>query len=438
MDDKQRIALVETRTLDTAGNDQAPRQLIRYQFGNHLGSASLELDEQAQIISYEEYAPYGSSTYQAVRSQTETAKRYRYTGKERDEESGLYYQGARYYSAFLGGWVSADPIGISGGMNIYAYARRSPINYRDRDGRAPEDFAAGKAWEKEILGKLKEKISLVEQVTVTAEIDGKKVTSVLDGLGKTGDGWVVIESKLSDPTLREAQEQIRKHLLGGGSVTVSASTPEKIAELQKTLGISSKSKIATQSYDVVTKGTASQVLSKYNAIPEGYGTLLHKTGEIEYLSPDQRNAFEKLRLESPGKDAKQIMADVRRLENEAKLVKLAEEGGELAGVAKLGKRALMAVPLVDVVAQQVFYDELGYGMGRPMDAAINLTVAEIWEVPMAVYSGVELAAKGLIAGGRVAADAGKRLLEWTSEKTGLSDLERWTSRQIEDLYSVPK
>ena len=54
MDDKQRIALVETRTLDMAGNDQAPRQLIRYQFGNHLGSASLELDEQAQIISYEE------------------------------------------------------------------------------------------------------------------------------------------------------------------------------------------------------------------------------------------------------------------------------------------------------------------------------------------------------------------------------------------------
>jgi hypothetical protein len=51
MDDKQRIALVETRT---QGNDPAPPQLIRYQFGNHLGSASLELDEQAQIISYEE------------------------------------------------------------------------------------------------------------------------------------------------------------------------------------------------------------------------------------------------------------------------------------------------------------------------------------------------------------------------------------------------
>src|SRR4029077_6235472 len=88
-DDQQRIALVETRTLDTSGGDPAPRQLIRYQIGNHLGTVSLELDYEAEVISYEEYAPYGSTTYQAVRSQRETPKRYRYTGKERDEESGL-------------------------------------------------------------------------------------------------------------------------------------------------------------------------------------------------------------------------------------------------------------------------------------------------------------------------------------------------------------
>jgi uncharacterized protein RhaS with RHS repeats len=87
----------------TQGNEPGvPQQLIRYQFGNHLGSASLELDDQAQIISYEEYTPYGSTSYQAVRSQTETPKRYRYTGKERDEESGLYYHGARYYAPWLG------------------------------------------------------------------------------------------------------------------------------------------------------------------------------------------------------------------------------------------------------------------------------------------------------------------------------------------------
>src|SRR5262249_31637705 len=51
MDDKQRIALIETRT---QGSESSPARLIRYQLGNHLGSASLELDEQARIISYEE------------------------------------------------------------------------------------------------------------------------------------------------------------------------------------------------------------------------------------------------------------------------------------------------------------------------------------------------------------------------------------------------
>jgi RHS repeat-associated protein len=137
MDDQQRIALVETRTLDTAGNDQAPRQLIRYQFGNHLGSASLELDEQAQIISHEEYAPYGSSTYQAVRSQTETAKRYRYTGVERDEESGLGYHVARYYAPWLARWVSTDPLGLVDGPNLYRYARNRPLILSDPKGMDP-------------------------------------------------------------------------------------------------------------------------------------------------------------------------------------------------------------------------------------------------------------------------------------------------------------
>nr|WP_281720112.1 SpvB/TcaC N-terminal domain-containing protein [Nitrosomonas nitrosa] len=135
MDDKQRIALVETCTLDTASTDRTPRQLIRYQFGNHLGSASLELDEEAQIISYEEYVPYGSTSYQAVRSQTESPKRYRYTGMERDEESGFEYHSARYYSPWLGRWMSADPIGITGGINLYLYCSNNPSGKADPSGK---------------------------------------------------------------------------------------------------------------------------------------------------------------------------------------------------------------------------------------------------------------------------------------------------------------
>jgi RHS repeat-associated protein len=139
MDDKRRIALVETRTLDTAGDDLTPPQLIRYQFNNHLGSAILELDDQAQIISYEEYYPYGSTSYQGVRSQTEAPKRYRYTGKERDEQTGLCYHGARYCAPWLGRWLSPDPVGTVDGMNLYEYGRDNPLRFSDPTATVTED-----------------------------------------------------------------------------------------------------------------------------------------------------------------------------------------------------------------------------------------------------------------------------------------------------------
>jgi hypothetical protein len=98
-DDSGRIVLLENRTYGTAANDNnTAATLTRYVYSNHLQSASLELDENAAIISYEEYHPYGTTSYQAVNASINAeAKRYRYTGKERDEESGLYYHGARYY-----------------------------------------------------------------------------------------------------------------------------------------------------------------------------------------------------------------------------------------------------------------------------------------------------------------------------------------------------
>jgi hypothetical protein len=64
MDDKQRIALIETQTIDNGAPVASPTPAQRYQFGNHLGSASLELDEAEGLISYEEYSPYGSTAFQ--------------------------------------------------------------------------------------------------------------------------------------------------------------------------------------------------------------------------------------------------------------------------------------------------------------------------------------------------------------------------------------
>ena len=133
MDEQQRIAIVETRT---KGSEDAPVQLQRYQYNNHLQTACLELDETASIISYEEYHPFGTTAYQAVNKDLKASrKRYRFTGKERDEESGLYYHGARYYAPWLARWTAADPIGIGDGLNIYRYVTNNPVNAHDPTGK---------------------------------------------------------------------------------------------------------------------------------------------------------------------------------------------------------------------------------------------------------------------------------------------------------------
>ncbi|WP_295720785.1 SpvB/TcaC N-terminal domain-containing protein [Mucilaginibacter sp.] len=143
MDDKSRVALVETKTIgDKTRTDPTDknRRYIRYQYSNHLGSASLELDEKNQMISYEEYHPYGTTAYQAINPVINPiAKRYRYTGLERDEENGFGYHNARYYVPWLGRWASCDPIGIGDGINIYVYARNNPIRLKDPTGRSGQE-----------------------------------------------------------------------------------------------------------------------------------------------------------------------------------------------------------------------------------------------------------------------------------------------------------
>lgn len=139
MDNKQRIAMLDTeteprRTAGMPAGDAAPVRTQRYQMGNHLGSVSLETDENAGVISYEEYHPYGTTAYQAMnRDIKAAAKRYRYTGLERDEENGLNYHGARYYAGWLGRWISDDPKGMVDGGNLYHYSG-NPLIHIDLTG----------------------------------------------------------------------------------------------------------------------------------------------------------------------------------------------------------------------------------------------------------------------------------------------------------------
>jgi RHS repeat-associated protein len=101
-----------------------------YELSNHLGSVSIRLDGSGSTIDVEEYYPFGDSSVR-----TWSGKRYRYVGKEKDAESGLYYYGARYYSAWTCRFISVDPLaGDYPQLTSFNYAGNKPINHFDIDG----------------------------------------------------------------------------------------------------------------------------------------------------------------------------------------------------------------------------------------------------------------------------------------------------------------
>jgi RHS repeat-associated protein len=140
MDGQRRIALIEMKTREDGTPVSPPDTVIRYQLDNHLGSSIVEVDGAGLLLSYEEYYPYGETSYHSARGAAETSlKRYRYTGKERDDETRLYYYGARQYIPWLGRWASADPAGMADGPNLFAYVSGNPVRFIDTAGSEQSD-----------------------------------------------------------------------------------------------------------------------------------------------------------------------------------------------------------------------------------------------------------------------------------------------------------
>jgi len=122
---------------------------------DHLGSVSVVSDQKGLPYERVEYLPFGEVWIE----ETDPATGYipfRFTSKELDEETGLYYHGARYYEPTISRWMSADPAGFAlvnpmerddeGGwrpkasysiieaVNWYAYVSNNPVIYVDPTG----------------------------------------------------------------------------------------------------------------------------------------------------------------------------------------------------------------------------------------------------------------------------------------------------------------
>jgi RHS repeat-associated protein len=128
MDDKSRIAEIRINVGTAFPGDIADD--ITYIIEDQIGSSVVRLNTSGTVIDEEEYYPFGDSSLR-----TFTYKRYRYVGKERDAESGLYYYGARYYAAWTCRFISVDPLAAKyANLSPYNYADNNPINDYDIDG----------------------------------------------------------------------------------------------------------------------------------------------------------------------------------------------------------------------------------------------------------------------------------------------------------------
>ncbi len=139
-----------TTTTTTTGTLPTRDNFLYYYHPDHLGSTSHVTDDNGKLYEHIEYFPFGESWVEESSNTQRTP--YLFTGKELDEETGLYYFGARYYDARTSVWQSADPIlgaylngspngGVHNSVNIalYTYSFHNPLRYLDPDGNAGRD-----------------------------------------------------------------------------------------------------------------------------------------------------------------------------------------------------------------------------------------------------------------------------------------------------------
>lgn len=141
-DGDSRFALV--RVGPAFPGDGAADAPVTYHFDDHLGSSAVVAGgagaADSGFINREEYSPYGETSFGSF-----ARKRYRFTAKERDEESGLAYHGARFYAPWLARWTSPDPAGLVDGPGTYTYVRGRPVSTTDPTGTQGTDPQRGSA-----------------------------------------------------------------------------------------------------------------------------------------------------------------------------------------------------------------------------------------------------------------------------------------------------
>ena len=155
-------------------NDTTKEETFFYH-SDHLGSMSYITDDHANITQYDAYLPYGELLVDEHSSSEDLP--YKFNGKQFDEETGLYYYGARYMNPVTCLWYGVDPLAEKyKEIGSYVYCADNPINLFDPDGQKFIYNAQGKFLRKEGKDNL-----------VYIERDGKLTQLIDHGNGMTDE-----------------------------------------------------------------------------------------------------------------------------------------------------------------------------------------------------------------------------------------------------------
>jgi RHS repeat-associated protein len=119
-----------------------------YYVRDHLGTVKDVVNSQGRVLGQLAYGPYGEVEKAEGRLPDK-----RYAGMLMDVPNGNYITHYRFYDPAVGRWLNRDPMGESGGLNIYAYVGGNPLSYTDPNGlESMGDCVAQNRWDWGKLG----------------------------------------------------------------------------------------------------------------------------------------------------------------------------------------------------------------------------------------------------------------------------------------------
>jgi RHS repeat-associated protein len=273
-----------------------PGGAVSYYFSDHLKTTDIVTDAQGSIKNESDFYPWGGE----LQFSANDSNHYKFTGKERDSESGLDYFGARYYGSALGRFITPDwaakatavpyaEFADPQSLNLYSYVRNIPTTKYDADGHCPGDDCKNV----KVTAEVDQKPKFQKNVELK-DVNGKvvaKATGVSGQLmdtvtvnGKPQSGVKVTEKNQETHTVN-GKEITNKLVEGKGSTNELGQIGDKIGTFNPTSGTKEDNnaivkQLSTDAHTITDKQTLTLTL------PNGCTCEATSTRTLTNVGPD--------------------------------------------------------------------------------------------------------------------------------------------------------